>query len=527
MPRPASAATAAPPTPIRVYNTLSKTKEPLETVAPGKIGIYLCGPTVYKPSHIGHMVGPVIFDAIKRYLTYSGFKVTLVVNITDVDDKLIVESRNRNMPMPQLADEMTADYMRNLDAMGVDTIDHFPKATENIDEIIELTRTLIDKGFAYASDGDVYFDVGKDPEYGKLSHRTLESMQGEGGEMAERKRSPADFALWKSAKPGEPSWDSPWGKGRPGWHIECSAMSRKLLGETFDIHGGGLDLIFPASRKRNRPERMLPRQAAGQILAAQRPDAGRRARSARSAAGRREPPTAPMRRPSRPARSANRPGPARSANCSSGIRPRRSASSCSRRTIAARFNTAKNCSRRRPRAWMRSIGSSNDTNASPARAFTRSRSRPRGSPESSMPARRDSQSKSPSFARDSSKRWTTTSTPAWRSRNLFELVRLLNKFADDEKLEAGHASGRRTAGNARARGENPPRTGRDARPVPQAGRSQDGRRRRARRPARRAVDRACAAPLARTKTSPPPIDPQAPRRTRRHARRSPRRNGVG
>jgi cysteinyl-tRNA synthetase len=244
MPSPAKASTAVV-APIRVYSTLTRTKEPLETVAPGKVGIYLCGPTVYKPSHIGHMVGPVIFDAIKRYLTYSGYKVTWVVNVTDVDDKLIVESRNRNMPMSQLADEMTADYMRNLDAMGVDSIDHFPKATENIDEIIRLTQTLIDKGFAYASDGDVYFDVGKDPDYGKLSRRTLESMQGEGGEMAERKRSPADFALWKSAKPGEPSWDSPWGKGRPGWHIECSAMSRKILGETFDFHGGGLDLIFP------------------------------------------------------------------------------------------------------------------------------------------------------------------------------------------------------------------------------------------------------------------------------------------
>ncbi len=245
MPPPTKANSAAPVAPIRVYSTLTRTKEPLQTIAPGKIGIYLCGPTVYKPSHIGHMVGPVIFDAIKRYLSYSGYKVTWVVNVTDVDDKLIVESRNRNMPMSQLADEMTADYMRNLDAMGVDTIDHFPKATENIDEIIKLTQTLIDKGFAYASDGDVYFDVGKDSEYGKLSRRTLESMQGEGGEMAERKRSPADFALWKSAKPGEPSWDSPWGKGRPGWHIECSAMSRKLLGETFDFHGGGLDLIFP------------------------------------------------------------------------------------------------------------------------------------------------------------------------------------------------------------------------------------------------------------------------------------------
>jgi cysteinyl-tRNA synthetase len=207
--------------------------------------MYLCGPTVYKPSHIGHMVGPVIFDAIKRYLAYSGYQVTWVVNITDVDDKLINESNARGMTMAALAEEMTADYKRNLAALGVDTIDHFPKATENIDEIIRLIQKLIDKGFAYASDGDVYFDVGKDPQYGKLSRRSLESMQGEGGEMAERKRSPADFALWKSAKPGEPSWESPWGKGRPGWHIECSAMSVRLLGETFDIHGGGLDLIFP------------------------------------------------------------------------------------------------------------------------------------------------------------------------------------------------------------------------------------------------------------------------------------------
>jgi cysteinyl-tRNA synthetase len=149
------------------------------------------------------------------------------------------------MSMAQLATEMTADYMHNLELMGVDTIDHFPKATDNIDEIIRFTGTLVEKGFAYVSDGDVYFDVGRDPEYGKLSRRTLDSLHGEGGEMAERKRSPADFALWKSAKPGEPSWDSPWGKGRPGWHIECSAMSRRILGETFDIHGGGLDLIFP------------------------------------------------------------------------------------------------------------------------------------------------------------------------------------------------------------------------------------------------------------------------------------------
>jgi cysteinyl-tRNA synthetase len=230
---------------IRVYNTLSKTKEPLEPVKPDQIGIYLCGPTVYKPSHIGHMVGPVIFDVVKRYLTYSGYQVTLVINVTDVDDKLINESRSRNMSMAALAEEMTADYMRNLAAMGIDSVDHFPRATDNMNEIVQLTSSLIDKGFAYESEGDVYFDVARDPQYGKLSNRDVASMLGEGGEMAERKRSPADFALWKSAKPGEPSWDSPWGKGRPGWHIECSAMSRRILGETFDIHGGGLDLVFP------------------------------------------------------------------------------------------------------------------------------------------------------------------------------------------------------------------------------------------------------------------------------------------
>jgi len=231
---------------IQVYNTLSKTKEPLVPIKPGHVGIYLCGPTVYKPSHIGHMVGPVIFDTIKRHLAYSGYKVTLVVNITDVDDKLIAESNLRGITMPELAEEMIDDYLANLRAMNVESIDYMPRATAHIDEIIRFTQTLIDKGFAYPADGgDVYFDVARDPEYGKLSNRNVASMQGEGGEMAGRKRSAADFALWKGAKAGEPSWPSPWGPGRPGWHIECSAMSRKLLGETFDIHGGGLDLVFP------------------------------------------------------------------------------------------------------------------------------------------------------------------------------------------------------------------------------------------------------------------------------------------
>ncbi|MCS7237102.1 MAG: cysteine--tRNA ligase [Thermoguttaceae bacterium] len=230
---------------IRVYNSLTRTKEVFEPVRPGQVGIYLCGPTVYRPSHIGHMVGPVIFDCIKRYLSYCGYKVTLVINITDIDDKLIDEANRRGITVPALAEEMIDDYMANLQALGIDTVDHFPRATEHIADIIEFTADLLAKGYAYVSDGDVYFDVGKKADYGKLSGRSLTSMRGEGGEWAERKRSPVDFALWKSAKPGEPSWPSPWGPGRPGWHIECSVMSSKLLGETFDIHGGGLDLIFP------------------------------------------------------------------------------------------------------------------------------------------------------------------------------------------------------------------------------------------------------------------------------------------
>ncbi len=231
---------------MKVYNTLTKTKEEFVPVRPGHVGIYLCGPTVYKPSHIGHMVGPVIFDTVKRYLGYSGFQVRLVVNITDVDDKLIAESNARGIPMAAVAEEMTADYMANLKAMGVlENVDDFPKATGHIGNIVKFVEGLISKGFAYVSEGDVYFDVSQFDGYGKLSHRSLGDMQGEGGTAAGRKRTPYDFALWKGAKPGEPAWDSPWGKGRPGWHIECSVMSKEILGETFDIHGGGLDLVFP------------------------------------------------------------------------------------------------------------------------------------------------------------------------------------------------------------------------------------------------------------------------------------------
>ena len=232
--------------PLRVYNTLTQAKEPFQTVRPGKVGMYVCGPTVYSESHIGHMVGPVIFDTIKRYLAYLGYEVTWVVNITDVDDKLIVQAQKDGTTVKALADRVTDDYLHCLKALGVDGIDQMPKATEHIAEILEITQGLVDKGFAYPSQGDVYFDVTKAPAYGKLSHRDPEELQaGARVEPTSVKRHPGDFALWKGSKPGEPSWESPWGPGRPGWHIECSAMSMKILGRHFDIHGGGLDLVFP------------------------------------------------------------------------------------------------------------------------------------------------------------------------------------------------------------------------------------------------------------------------------------------
>ncbi|MBI1347436.1 cysteine--tRNA ligase [bacterium] len=232
--------------PLRVYNTLTRQKEDFQTVTPGRVTMYLCGPTVYKPSHIGHMVGPVIFDTVKRYLSYSGYGVTFVVNITDVDDKIIGEATKRNTTMAAVAKEIEQDYFDNLKVMGVDSIDHFPRATEHIQGMLDIIGTLVEKGYAYPLNGDVYFDCTKDDDYGKLSRRSIEEMlAGTRVEANDRKRSPADFALWKGSKPGEPCWESPWGPGRPGWHIECSAMAKKLLGESIDIHGGGLDLMFP------------------------------------------------------------------------------------------------------------------------------------------------------------------------------------------------------------------------------------------------------------------------------------------
>ena len=231
---------------LRVYNTLTRQKEEFQTVEPGKVRMYVCGPTVYKPSHIGHMVGPVIFDTVKRFLTYQGYQVSWVVNITDVDDKLIVRARETGTTVKELAERMTRDYIECLQKLNVTGIDHMPRATEHIAEMIDIMRGLIDKGHAYPSGGDVYFDVTSDPDYGKLCNRDPEQLEaGARIEVSDKKRNPGDFALWKGSKPGEPAWDSPWGPGRPGWHIECSAMSMKLLGETIDIHGGGLDLQFP------------------------------------------------------------------------------------------------------------------------------------------------------------------------------------------------------------------------------------------------------------------------------------------
>lgn len=235
--------------PLQVYSTLTRKKEAFPKKPGEPVGMYVCGPTVYKPSHIGHMVGPVIFDTVKRYLTYLGYKVTWVVNITDVDDKLILRAGELKTTVPELAERMTADYFDCLKKLNVTGVDHFPKATAHIPQMVAMIGKLVETGFAYPAGGDVYFDVTKDPDYGKLCNRDPEQLEaGSRIEVSDRKRNPGDFALWKGAKPGEPAevqFDSPWGKGRPGWHIECSAMAKALLGDTLDIHGGGLDLQFP------------------------------------------------------------------------------------------------------------------------------------------------------------------------------------------------------------------------------------------------------------------------------------------
>ncbi|WP_319525372.1 cysteine--tRNA ligase [uncultured Desulfosarcina sp.] len=231
---------------IRIYNTLTKTKEPFETVTPGQVKMYVCGPTVYDYCHVGHARSVVVFDVVVRYLRAMDYQVTYIRNFTDVDDKIINRANEVGMDPIQLAEKYIHEFYRDMDALNVERADYEPKVTEHIEDIVSIVQTLMDKNVAYLVDGDVYYAVETFSQYGKLSGRKLEDMvAGSRIEINENKRNPFDFALWKAAKPGEPAWDSPWGKGRPGWHIECSAMSSHFLGETLDIHGGGKDLIFP------------------------------------------------------------------------------------------------------------------------------------------------------------------------------------------------------------------------------------------------------------------------------------------
>jgi cysteinyl-tRNA synthetase len=231
---------------MKVHNTLGRRLEPLSTRDPGKATIYVCGPTVQSEPHLGHGRAAVAFDVVRRYLEWRGFDVTYVQNVTDVEDKIIAAAIERGTTVEDLAEEMNTKFTACYRALGVQAPDVEPKATEHIPQMLDLIETLITKGLAYPSGGDVYFAVRALPGYGRLSGRNLDDLRaGARVEPGEHKRDPLDFALWKAAKPGEPSWDSPWGPGRPGWHIECSAMATEYLGEGFDIHGGGSDLIFP------------------------------------------------------------------------------------------------------------------------------------------------------------------------------------------------------------------------------------------------------------------------------------------
>jgi cysteinyl-tRNA synthetase len=232
---------------LRVYNTLTRRKDEFETLEPGIVKMYVCGVTVYSDAHVGHAMSALVFDIVRRYLEYRGYEVRHVMNYTDVDDKIIARANQLKEDPIQLAQRYINDYARNLQDLNILPATRNPRATQTMQEIQAMVQGLIDKGYAYAaSNGDVYFRVTKDKEYGKLSGRKLEEMQaGARVEVGEAKENPMDFALWKASKPGEPAWDSPWGKGRPGWHIECSAMNLAELGEQIDIHGGGNDLIFP------------------------------------------------------------------------------------------------------------------------------------------------------------------------------------------------------------------------------------------------------------------------------------------
>ncbi len=231
---------------MKIYNTLTGKKEEFIPLMPNKVRIYACGVTVYDYCHIGHARSAIVFDVIRRYLKYRGYDVTYVRNFTDIDDKIIKRANEEDIPWNVVAQKYTDEYYADMDRLGVARADIEPKATEYINEMIEIVKGLIDKGFAYEINGNVYFSVERFKGYGKLSKRDMEDMMaGARVEVDENKRNPMDFALWKKSKEGEPFWESPWGKGRPGWHIECSAMSLKHLGESFEIHGGGADLLFP------------------------------------------------------------------------------------------------------------------------------------------------------------------------------------------------------------------------------------------------------------------------------------------
>ena len=231
---------------MKVYNTLTRKKEELVPITPGEIKIYACGPTVYNYIHIGNARPLCIFDILRRYLEYRGYNVKFVQNFTDIDDKIIRRANEEHVDFSEISERYIKEFWTDADGLNVRHATINPKATENIDAIIQIISTLIEKGYAYEAQGDVYFSTEKFKDYGKLSHQPLEDLEAGARIMVgEVKREPMDFAVWKAAKPGEPAWDSPWGKGRPGWHIECSAMNWRYLGDTIDIHCGGQDLIFP------------------------------------------------------------------------------------------------------------------------------------------------------------------------------------------------------------------------------------------------------------------------------------------
>ena len=231
---------------MQIYNSQTRRKEEFVPVVPGKASIYACGPTVYDFFHIGNARPFIVFDVLRRYLEHRGYEVKFVQNFTDIDDKMIRRANQEGITVKELGDRFIAEYYRDAGALGIRPATVHPRATEHIGEIIKLVKTLVQKGYAYEVNGDVYFDVKKDAAYGKLSGQNMEDLEaGARIDVDEVKHNPADFALWKAQKPGEPAWPSPWGMGRPGWHIECSAMSMKYLGETFDIHCGGKDLLFP------------------------------------------------------------------------------------------------------------------------------------------------------------------------------------------------------------------------------------------------------------------------------------------